>query len=167
MQHRFSRLFLPAIVLVIALMSGACGSREKAEDIQPVGSIEAQTALDASPAAKPAPTPTNLPTELVEPISPISPISPIKGPAMSSKEEEVLAAAIADLAEQTGLAESDIRLVSMAAVEWNDASLGCPQEGFMYAQVITPGYLMFLEAGGQQYEYHSDQRANVVLCQQK
>ena len=24
--------------------------------------------------------------------------------------------------------------------------LGCPQEGMMYAQVITPGYLMVLEA---------------------
>jgi hypothetical protein len=36
----------------------------------------------------------------------------------------------------------------------------------MYAQVITPGYLIILAAEGQQYEYHTDQAANVVLCQQ-
>jgi hypothetical protein len=81
--------------------------------------------------------------------------------------EESLAAAIADLVEQAGLAEEEIRLVSMEAVEWRDASLGCPQEGFMYAQVITPGYLIILEAAGQEYEYHTDQRANVVLCQEE
>ena len=54
----------------------------------------------------------------------------------------------------------------MEAVEWSDASLGCPQEGFMYAQVITPGYLIILEAQGEQYEYHTDQTTNVVLCQE-
>jgi hypothetical protein len=50
-------------------------------------------------------------------------------------------------------------------MEWSDASLGCPQEGMMYAQVITPGYLIVLEAQGQTFEYHTDQGTNVVLCQ--
>jgi hypothetical protein len=33
----------------------------------------------------------------------------------------------------------------------------------MYPQVITPGYLIRLMAGGQEYEYHTSMR-NVVLC---
>jgi hypothetical protein len=34
----------------------------------------------------------------------------------------------------------------------------------MYAQVITPGFLIVLAAQGQTYEYHTDQKATVVLC---
>jgi hypothetical protein len=55
----------------------------------------------------------------------------------------------------------------MEEQQWSDTSLGCPQEGFMYAQVITPGYLIVLEAQGQTYEYHTDTQANVVLCPTK
>jgi hypothetical protein len=35
----------------------------------------------------------------------------------------------------------------------------------MYAQVITPGYRVVLEAGGQRYEYHTDTGRFVVLCE--
>ena len=79
--------------------------------------------------------------------------------------EKALTAATADLAERTGLAASEVRLVSMEAVDWNDTSLGCPQEGYMYAQVITPGFRMILSVQGQQYEYHTDLAGNVVLCE--
>ncbi len=79
--------------------------------------------------------------------------------------EEPLAAATADLSKKTGLMAANISLTAMEAVEWSDASMGCPQEGFMYAQVITPGYLMTLETQGQQYLYHTDQTNNVILCE--
>jgi len=81
-----------------------------------------------------------------------------------STGEKALAAAIADLARQTGLPGGDIHLASIEATNWNDSSLGCPQEGFMYAQVITPGYLIMLEAQGQQYEYHADQAAMLPVA---
>ena len=48
-------------------------------------------------------------------------------------------------------------------MEWSDASLGRPQPGMMYAQVITPGYLVVLEADGQQYTYHTDTARFAVL----
>jgi hypothetical protein len=35
----------------------------------------------------------------------------------------------------------------------------------MYAQVITPGYLIVLEAMGQTYDYRTDENSSVVLCQ--
>ncbi len=82
-----------------------------------------------------------------------------------SGSEAVLAAAVADLSEKTGIPASEISLVSMEAVDWSDASLGCPQEGYMYAQVITPGFLIVLEAQSQPYEYHTDRTGNVVLCE--
>jgi hypothetical protein len=72
-----------------------------------------------------------------------------------------------DLAQRLGLAVGQIQLVSVEVVEWSDTSLGCPQPGMMYAQVITPGYRVVLEAEGQRYEYHTDTGNYVVLCQQE
>jgi hypothetical protein len=171
-------------LLTIALAVAACGGREADQDIEPVSSIEAQSAPEeAGPTDEPAPsptpmdvptplsTPTELPTEITEPVSPLEEPQEPTMPSPSSEvqplpgSDKALAAAIADLAEQTGLSPNDIELVSMEAVEWSDASLGCPQEGFMYAQVITPGFLIILEGQGQQYEYHTDQAGNVVRCE--
>ena len=87
--------------------------------------------------------------------------------------EEVLAGsetAIAlvkeDLAERLKVAVEKIAMLEAEAVEWPDTSLGCPQPGKTYAQVITPGYSIILKAGGEQYEYHSDSEGRqLVLCQ--
>ncbi len=174
MPFFIGKTFLIVTIFCIALTTVACGARDSDQDIAPVGTIEPQTVPEASATPEPVPTLTDLPVEITEPISPISPVSPGQEPAMSPinsdiqpipGSEDALAAAIADLSEQTGLPAGDIRLVSMEAVQWSDASLGCPQEGFMYAQVVTPGYLIVLEAQGQQYEYHTDQATNVVLCE--
>ena len=72
-----------------------------------------------------------------------------------------------DLAGRLGLtpASEAIRLVSVEPVQWSDASLGCPQPGIMYAEVITPGYLVVLEARGEEYRYHTDLERLVVLCE--
>ena len=69
-----------------------------------------------------------------------------------------------DLARRLGISVSEISLISVEAVDWPDTSLGCPQPGMMYAQVITPGYLIVLEAKGQAYEYHTDTEQWAVLC---
>jgi hypothetical protein len=72
--------------------------------------------------------------------------------------------AVADLAGQLGIAAEAITVRSVEAVEWSDASLGCPEPGMMYAQVITPGYRIVLEANGQSYEYHSGRSSTIVRC---
>jgi hypothetical protein len=150
----------------LGLITIACGAQDAGEDISSIETVQAEIVAESSPTA--------LPAEITGPGSPISPVAPESAPDISIESEveaipgseDALAAAVAHLTERTGVSESDIRLVSMEAVEWSDASLGCPQEGFMYAQVITPGYLIILEAQGQSYEYHSDKAANVVLCEQ-
>lgn len=48
-----------------------------------------------------------------------------------------------------------------------DSSLGCPQEGQVYAQVLTAGYIFELTYQGTIYEYHvSADGQQVVLCNQ-
>ncbi len=69
------------------------------------------------------------------------------------------------LAEKSGIPTGEITVISYEEVNWPDTSLGCPQPGRMYAQVITPGYRVVLEAGGNQYEAHTDRTGGrVVFC---
>lgn len=129
---------------------------------------------EPSPTNSPEPAPTSLPNEISEPGSPVVPPAAAPMPAQADEagqpahavpgSEALVAAAVADLAKQTGLPADQITVDSVTAMEWPDTSLGCPQEGMMYAQVITPGYLIILRAQDQTYEYHTDQKSNVVLC---
>ena len=77
--------------------------------------------------------------------------------------QELVAKARTDLAAVANVAEDQIEVVETRYVEWRDASLGCPEQGQMYAQVITPGYLIRLRADGQEYEYHTT-LTSVKLC---
>ncbi len=61
-----------------------------------------------------------------------------------------------DLSELLNIPVENIQLVKAEAVEWPDTSLGYPEKGMMYAQVITPGFKIILKAGDKIYEYHSD-----------
>lgn len=177
-----------ATVIIVAFITVSCGTVEipTDESEESAAELSAQAVSTATPTSPSEPTATpvtqptmaaenstELKTEIMEPVSPVSPVSPSEDSAMTAAQnmeaipgsEEALAAALADLSEKSGIAAGEITLVSMEEVEWNDASLGCPQEGFMYAQVITPGYLIVLEAQGEEYEYHTDKSANVVLCE--
>jgi hypothetical protein len=181
-----SKFFLVVIFSCAALFSTSCSSfGDSASDAEL--ELEAQVVPTVTPTDTPVPTPTQEPTptpeptaetlqtELIEPISPVSPITTTRVSTMTLADgsaelipgsEETVAAAVADLSKQTGVPAGQIALVSIESKDWSDSSLGCPQEGFMYAQVITPGYLIMLEADGQLYEYHTDLRTNVILCEQ-
>ncbi len=166
----------------LGLILTACGGDTALEeDIRPMSEIISQSAATPTP-QKVTAAPTTQPLEIAKPVSPLLPVSPLPTPQPEESvsmppsnnlgkplpgSEEALAAAIADLADQTGLPAAEIKLVSIEAVEWRDASLGCPQEGYMYAQVITPGYLIVLQTKNQTYQYHTDQKTNVVWCQNK
>lgn len=70
-----------------------------------------------------------------------------------------------DLAERLEVRLNAISTVSLEQKEWSDSSLGCHSRGMIYLQVITPGYLVVLEAEGEQFEYHTDMNDHIVLCQ--
>ena len=81
--------------------------------------------------------------------------------------EALVTLAQQDLARRLGLAPEVMRVASVEAAEWPDASLGCPQPGEMYAQVVTPGFRIVLEARGERYEYHTDREQATVLCEEE
>jgi hypothetical protein len=89
--------------------------------------------------------------------------SPTKMPQPDPQTAAPIDEAKQDLSRRSGLAVGQIHLQSVETVQWRDSSLGCPQPGMHYLMVITPGYLIKLEAGGKVYEYHaSGQRA--IYC---
>jgi hypothetical protein len=78
--------------------------------------------------------------------------------------QDLIARAKEDLADQLSIRKDQISLVETIEVTWPDSSLGCPQKGVSYLQVLTPGYKIILEAGGNQYEYHSDESIQLISC---
>jgi hypothetical protein len=70
----------------------------------------------------------------------------------------------ADLSNRLAVSTNEISLIEATSVTWPDSSLGCPQEGMMYTQVLTPGYLILLEQGGYTFEYHAGRRDTIVTC---
>lgn len=70
-----------------------------------------------------------------------------------------------DLAQRLSISVAQINLVEAKEVVWPDASLGCPQPGMAYAEVLTPGYLILLKADNKEYEYHASKGTEVVYCE--
>jgi len=86
--------------------------------------------------------------------------------ALDDDGRRALELAQAALARDLGIQPSEVSFVQGGPMEWNDSSLGCPKPDQAYLQVITPGYLLTLQAHGQTYEYHTDLGKRAVRCEQ-
>ena len=67
----------------------------------------------------------------------------------------------AALASQNALravlsAPSEVLIKRIEPVSWTDSCLGVPRNNEFCAQVITPGFRVFLVANGLLYEFHTD-----------
>jgi hypothetical protein len=90
-----------------------------------------------------------------------SAVAPANGPAVEVPEA-IVAVVKPMLAKALGVADSDIQVVSTQIIEWPDSCLGVQTAGVACSQVVTPGYIVTLQAKGQQYEYHTNGDASVV-----
>lgn len=73
-------------------------------------------------------------------------------------------AAVTDCAQRLGVDAGQVRVVRAVEVTWRDASLGCPQPGRLYAQVLTAGVLVELDVDGARYEYHARRGGEPFWC---
>ncbi len=117
---------------------------------------------DAQPSAAPV-SPTTLRT--TRPAPAVDRISPTPAPIQGEVPADLLANIIADAAQRSGVDAAAIVVQQGEAVEWNDGSMGCPQPGVAYLQVIIPGYRVVLQAGDNNYDYRADTRGRFLLCQ--
>jgi hypothetical protein len=81
-----------------------------------------------------------------------------------SQSDKMTSLAIADLSARLSLDHKEVRVVSVEPAKWADAALGCPRPGEIYAEQVELGYLIVLEANGQEYTYHTDRTAQIILC---
>jgi hypothetical protein len=115
-------------------------------------------------------TEITVPTEtIIEPTKEPTAIDPVLSTeipliGIGIGEAEMVAKTKAHLATRLAVSEGEITVVSVEAVTWRDASLGCPTMGRMYSQVLTPGYQIILEVNGTQYDYRTDTLGHFLLC---
>lgn len=79
--------------------------------------------------------------------------------------QNVVTQAKEDLAERLAVDAAGIEVIETQEVVWRDSSLGCPQPGMVYAQVLTDGMLVRLRHGESVYEYHSGGNRGPFLCE--
>lgn len=73
-------------------------------------------------------------------------------------------AVVTDAARRFGVAESAVVVFAAEHVTWPDGSLGCPKPGMRYTQMLVPGYRLTARTAERELRYHTDARAQVVLC---
>ena len=79
------------------------------------------------------------------------------GPPLELPEdaESLVTLAKFDLTLKTGVNMDNIQTESVEETLFDDSSLGVPQPGAQYDAVVTPGYIIMLNANGEIYEYHA------------
>ena len=76
-------------------------------------------------------------------------------PELPEDTESLVMLALFDLTIKTGVDIEDIITKSIEETLFDDSSLGVPDPGVTYEAIVTPGYIIMLEAGGDLYEYHA------------
>ncbi len=89
---------------------------------------------------------------------------PAVGEPAGDPDRRRFAPVLEDAAARLGLPIDELGLARVEERSWPDASLGCPEPGNVYAQVITPGFLVVVDGRADRLEYHTDDRGNFVLC---
>lgn len=69
-----------------------------------------------------------------------------------------------DLATRISVDVQDIKTLRAENVTWRDSSMGCPEPGNQYMQVLTNGSRITLVAKKQIYHYHSGGNRPPFLC---
>jgi len=144
-----------ALLVTSAMMAGC--APEEAVEVTPMEEAS------PTPTQSPMPPTRRTPTGVSKPSATTPPQAAADVP---DDARAAVAWAIEDLASRLHVPAEAIAPLSIEAVEWRDSSLGCPQPGHMYLQVITPGYRFVLRVDGATYEYHSARGAEqAVLCE--
>jgi hypothetical protein len=92
---------------------------------------------------------------------------PTAVPGEGGVPQAVIDLAIADAADRAGVDPAAVTVVSAEARTWPSGALGCPEKGYLYTDMITPGYRIVVEADGRQYDYRATQRgqSDVRWCE--
>ncbi|MGH9320270.1 MAG: hypothetical protein ACRD21_20995 [Vicinamibacteria bacterium] len=79
-------------------------------------------------------------------------------------KEEAVKLATEALVLETGLEPLEVEVRRASPVDWPDESLGCPEPGERYPQVVTSGYRVTLQARGEIHSVHVG-AGRAVVCE--
>ena len=156
---------LVAVCAAVVVISG-CGDdsvSSKTLATESAAAASKAVAVDTAPASTNTSTPFAVSPLTVVAVTEETTVSmsPDIDPAMQALVDQ----AVADLATRLKIDAASIVTVSAQAVSWPDGSLGCPQPGMVYTQVMVDGALIQLSANGTTYSYHSGGPRAPFLCQ--
>ncbi|MBI4672390.1 MAG: hypothetical protein HY741_12095 [Chloroflexi bacterium] len=157
MKDFFAIILLTTVTIALSGCVGVSQTFEPPATTTISAPTNVATALASPPPSTLAPSPA--PTITRQAVPTAEGGTTVKDPTL----EKLIQDARADLSKRANVPDSAITVKSAEPVEWRDTSLGCPIEGMMYAQVITPGYLIVLEAAGKEWKYHAS-RTQVMYC---
>ena len=162
-----------AAAVAAALVLSACGSDDG--DATDATTTTVDTAIEQDVGPSTTVTNSGEGSEGTEVVEQLEPPGGVTGgtvgrsyPAYSYPPElgSIIGLAITDLATTLGLDEDAVAVVLVEEVAWSDASLGCPQPGMSYAQVITDGMRIILQAGDALFDYRSGGTSEPFRCVQ-
>ena len=148
-----------------ALLTVSCGSGQEPVDTGAQGSGTGGTS-DATEPAETTTPPTTLSASPLTPTGPqtLPPPPPPGGDPAATVPADLMEKVRADAAGRAGVAPSAVQVVSAQVQSWNDGSLGCPEPGMSYIQVMTEGYQIIVSAGGQTLDYRTSDRGAFKVC---
>jgi hypothetical protein len=82
---------------------------------------------------------------------------------VSMNNEQAIKLAMLALSQSLQLNEKDMVIEKITPVQWADTSLGCPQPGMMYAQMITEGFKIIIKVEDKVYPVHTG-AGRAVVC---
>jgi hypothetical protein len=88
------------------------------------------------------------------PHTPGSPDLPTSTPPPGSAvPQEILDLILDEAASLAGVPREQLTIERAEAVTWGDGSLGCPEPGVMYTQMLVDGYWVVIGAGDQTFDF--------------
>lgn len=166
--------------LVFALMVSvvACGTADQAAPTSTTPLANSTTSAVGATTTTPAPdSSTSAPqttttvaqtssTSIAQTTSTTSEVTTTTSDFEDQLPPGVLDSIIADAASRIDVPLEQVHVDDVIAESFPDASLGCPEPGQFYAQVVTPGFQVLVDAYGLPLDYRVDGRNETYrLCE--
>jgi hypothetical protein len=80
--------------------------------------------------------------------------------------DEVVQVALATASDYLGVPQDNLIVIMAAQRDWGDSSLGCPQPGMAYSQIVTPGYIVTVDTDDlvTEIDVHTDEGSRGAIC---
>ena len=90
----------------------------------------------------------------------------VRAQAQEQPPDAVVQVALEAASGQHGVPTDQLIVVMSAQREWSDSSLGCPEPGHAYAQIITPGWVVTIDTDdlATEVQVNTDNGSRAAIC---